>query len=192
MAKSQNIYLKGAGFTLTELLIAVIIGMLIIMVVSSTFLLNQKVFRKGNIKAELSQNARIVLDLMSREIRQAAEIVTTLPSDDTDPNLLAHELEFEDGHTTSQIQYLKYLLANNQLKRQTIVYYFDADPSIYVHWNDVDSFGAPTQNILEEKIIGENFTSLDFFGNSNINIILNLNKGAEQIEMKAVINPRNN
>src|SRR3989344_3596099 len=192
MAKSQNIYLKGAGFTLTELLIAVIIGMLIIMVVSSTFLLNQKVFRKGNIKAELSQNARIVLDLMSREIRQANDIVTVLPPDDTDPNLVSHELEFEDGHTTSQIQYLKYLLENGQLKRRIIVYYFDTDPLTSVRWNDVDAFGPPTQNILEEKIIGENFSSLDFFGSSNINIVLNLNKNNEQIEMKAVINPRNN
>ena len=133
---------------------------------------------------------------MSREIRQAAEIVTTLPADDSDPNLIAHELQFEDGHTETSIQYTRYYLDNGDLKRQIIIYCFDCpepydDPLDYVYWNDTDPFGAPDEHILEDKIIGENFSGLDLYGQDNINIELILEKLGEQVEMKSIINPRN-
>lgn len=178
------------GFTLTELLIAVIIGLLITIMISSIFLLNQRVIRKNNTKSELTQNARITIDLMSREIRQAKEIVTVLPADDTNPPLPS-ELQFEDGHVTSHIQYIKYELSGNQLLRKVIVYYFDSDPGNYVDWDDVDAFGAPDEEILETKIIGENFSNIDFYGNGNIHINLQLENNNEQIEMQTTINPRN-
>jgi len=76
---------KQKGLTLSELTIAVVIGLLILLIISSVFLLNQKVLRKSNAKAELIQNARIAIDLMSREIRQANKIVTTLPASNSDP-----------------------------------------------------------------------------------------------------------
>lgn len=178
------------GFTLTELLVSVIIGLLIIVLVASVFLLNQRVLRKSNTKSELTQNARITIDLMSREIRQAKNIVTVLPADDSNPPL-PHELQFEDGHLTSQIQYIKFYLDGIQLKRQVIVYYFESSPSIYVHWNDVDSFGPPALLILEDKIIGENFSNMDFYGEGNINIDLDLEKNNELIKIKTIISPRN-
>jgi prepilin-type N-terminal cleavage/methylation domain-containing protein len=188
------------GFTLTELLIAVIIALLIVLIVSTIFVLNQKVLRKSNIKAELTQNARITLDLMAREIRQAEEIVTTLPPNDSDPGLIAHELQFEDGQIDTHIQYIKYYLDNSDLKRQIIIYYFDAscggpcppsDPSYYVHWDDTDPFGGPIEEILEDRIIGEYFSNLDFYDPDKINADLILQKQNEQIKIKSIIHPRN-
>ena len=182
--KNQN------GFTLTELLVAVIIGLLISVMVASIFLLNQKVIRKNNTKSELTQNARITIDLMSREIRQAKEIVTVLPTDDSNPPLPS-ELQFEDGHVTSQIQYIKYELSETELHRKIIVYHFDSDPGTYVDWNDIDAFGPPNEEILEDKIIGENFAGIGFYGNGSVNINLDLQNNNEQIEMSTTINPRN-
>ena len=181
---------KQRGFTLTELLVAVIIGLLITVMVSSIFLLNQKVIRKNNTKSELTQNARITIDLMSREIRQAKEIVTVLPINDSSPPLPS-ELQFEDGHTTTHIQYIKYQLSGTELHRKIIVYYFDSDLNTYVDWNDIDAFGLPNEEILEDRIIGENFAGISFYGNGNININLDLQNNNEQIEMSTTINPRN-
>lgn len=180
---------KGAGFTLAELLISIVIGMIIFMIITSTFLLNQRVFRKSNIKAELAQNARITLDLMAREIRQANETVTILPATDTSAPA---ELQFEDGHTNSHIQYIRYYTDGTNLKRQIVVYYFESEPLAYVHWDDVDPFGSPTQAVLQDRIIGENFSDIDFWGSSNINIELVLSKQNETIEIKSIIQPRNN
>ncbi|MDD2807070.1 MAG: prepilin-type N-terminal cleavage/methylation domain-containing protein [Patescibacteria group bacterium] len=180
------------GFTLTELIISMVIALLILIIVSSTFVLNQRVYRKSNTKAELIQNARITLDLMSREIRQATSVVTTLPDDNSIPATVAHELEFQDGHVENTIQYIRYYLSGSDLNRQIVVYYFDTDPSTYVTWDDINAFGPPTLRLIEDKTVGENFGALDFYGNGNINIDLTLTKNNEIFQMKSIINPRNN
>ena len=182
---------KPNGFTLVELTIAITIALLILLIVSATFVLNQRVFRKSNLKSELTQNARITLDLMAREIRQAQDIVTILPENDLNAQTIAHEIEFEDGHITSQIQYIRYYLDNSNLQRQIIVYYFDTDPDTHVYWDDIDAFGSPEMLVLEEKTIGENFSNINFYGTDNINIELTLEKQTEQIQINTLINPRN-
>src|SRR3989338_5171957 len=152
------------GFTIAELIIAIFIGLLLILTVSSIFILNQRTFRKSNIKAELAQNARIVIDLMSREIRQAKSIVTALPADDSDPTAVVHELKFEDGHVTSHIQYVRYYLNGTILQRQILAYYFNTDQTTYVRWNDVNQFGSPTESIIEDKVVCEHFSQINFYG----------------------------
>jgi prepilin-type N-terminal cleavage/methylation domain-containing protein len=179
------------GFTLAELLVAVVIILLILTIVSSAFAVNQRVFRIGNNRAELLQNARIATDLMAREIRQALAITTTLPPDNTDPGLVAHELQFEDGHIVNQIQYIKYYLAGTDLKRQIVVYYFSSDPTTYVHWDDIDPFGGPEESVLEDRLIGEFYSQLDFYGENQIIIDLILDKSNQQVNMQTMINPRN-
>ena len=180
-----------SGFTIAEVLVSIIIGLIILTLVGSIFILSQKVIRKNNTKSELTQNGRITIDLMSREIRQAREIVTVLPIDDSSPPL-PHELQFEDGHTTSQIQYIRYYLSNNNFNRQIIVYYFNSDPTTFVRWDDIDGYGLPTASTTQDRIIGENFNNINFYGNKNININFDLQKNNEQIEMGTIINPRNN
>jgi len=44
---------------------------------------------------------------------------------------------------------------------------------------------------LEEKLIGENFSNLSFYGQDGVNIEFILEKNNEKIEMKSIINPRN-
>ncbi len=187
----SSFFKKQKGFTLSELLIAVLIGLVVLIVVGSAFILNQKVIRKSNTKAELIQNARITLDLMAREIRQAKEVVTVLPPDSSNPELIAHELQFEDGHTNYQIQYIRYYLDGTDLKKQIIVHYFETNPSIYVEWDDVDAFGPPESEVLEDKLIAENFSSINFFGAENIHIEMTLLKKNEGVKIESIINPRN-
>ena len=191
MTKIKFLGKNNHGFTLAETLVSMVIFLLIILIVGNTFIINQKITRQSDTKAELMQNGRIVSDLMAREIRQAKSIVTVLPADNSNPAAVAHELQFQDGHVSSQIQYIRYYLTGTNLNRQIIVYYFDASPNAYVYCNDHDAFGLPKQKILEDKLIGENFSDIDFYGQGLININYILTKNNMAVGLTSVIKPRN-
>lgn len=89
--KSKNI----KGFTLTEMIISVAIFALVLIIVYSSYSLSQRSYLEGENLAELTQNGRVILERISREIRQAKEIATELPQDRTDP---PDEIKFHDGH----------------------------------------------------------------------------------------------
>jgi len=179
---------KNYGFTLTEMLISIVIILLVLLMITSIFIISQRVMRQANYKAELIQNSRVALDLMSREIRQAKFITTTLPETSTNA---PQEIMFEDGHDVSEIKYTKYILIDNKVYRQIFVYYFDTNPEIFVRYNDIDAFGSPNSLLIDEKLIGEYFKDLIFYGVDNINVDMTMEKAGTEIFIKTLINPRN-
>ena len=62
---------KESGFTLVELMIAMTIGLIIMAALSSTFLMQRKIYDVQEQTVEMMQNARAAMDMMSREIRMA-------------------------------------------------------------------------------------------------------------------------
>lgn len=60
-----------AGFTLIELMIAMILGLIVIAGVTSVFLAGQQSFRTNNALAEVEEGSRIAFELMARDIRGA-------------------------------------------------------------------------------------------------------------------------
>jgi len=62
---------NDTGFTLVELLIAMTIGLIILTALSSTFLMQRKIYDVQEQVAEMVQTARAAMDMMSREIRLA-------------------------------------------------------------------------------------------------------------------------
>ena len=62
---------KENGFTLVELLIAMTIGLIILAALSTTFLMQRKIYDIQEQVAEMVQTARAAMDMMSREIRMA-------------------------------------------------------------------------------------------------------------------------
>ena len=83
------------GFTLTEVLVTIVVFALVTGAIYSITLFNQKAYREGETAAEITQNGRVILERMTREIRQAEEIVTVLPEERLNP---AGEILFQDGH----------------------------------------------------------------------------------------------
>jgi len=81
---------KQKGFSLAEMTIVTAILALIISTVYLAYVLNQRVYLAGENVAEITQNGRVILERMTREIRQAKEIVTELPEE--------NEIIFQDGH----------------------------------------------------------------------------------------------
>ncbi len=87
------------GFTLTEVIIVVAIFIFIIIIIYSIYILSQKSYRGGEDVAEITQNGRVVLERLAREIRQTREIATDLPEEQLNP---PSEIEFQDGHTPAR------------------------------------------------------------------------------------------
>jgi len=86
---------QNFGFSLTEMIIVITIFILIVLSVYSVYFLSQRGYLEGENLAEITQNGRVILERMDREIRQAKEIVTDLPGDETGS---PSEIIFQDGH----------------------------------------------------------------------------------------------
>lgn len=86
---------RNFGFTLTETIVAVAIFSLIIITVYSTYALSRRSYLEGENLVEIIQNGRVVLERMSREIRQARKIVSGLPAERVNP---PSEIKFQDGN----------------------------------------------------------------------------------------------
>jgi len=69
----MNYYDKNneRGFTLLEMLLAMTIGLIILAALSSTFFIQRKAYNTQGQIVDMAQNARVAMDMMTREIRMA-------------------------------------------------------------------------------------------------------------------------
>ncbi|MDD5750342.1 MAG: prepilin-type N-terminal cleavage/methylation domain-containing protein [Candidatus Pacebacteria bacterium] len=195
------------GFTIVEILIVVAIFSLMAALIFNVFILSQKFYRKTEDSSELLQNGRIALERISRDLRQASELVTQLPQvPDVPQNPPPSELEFQDGHTPSPYQdlgsnyyYIRYYVNpdTSELHRQYRVYCYDscAACSGYYRWNDSKMEGGDDLHTqpcdLEDKVVAEYVRSLQFWGLGTVNISLSLNKGGQTVDLQTGILGRN-
>lgn len=183
---------NNLGFTIIEVIIAISVSIIIFLIITVIYTLSQNIYNQTDTTAEMTQNGRVILDRMIREIRQTGDIVTEIPETNDDPDTLPEEIMFEDGHSTSQIQYIRYYLDNSDIKRQIVAYYFDDNPTIYVYWFATDVGGQPpSMAVLEDKIIGEYVYDIEFWGDDLININLYLLKGSETQIINTAVYGRN-
>jgi len=182
------------GFTILEIIVSISLFTFAIILVGSMYTLSQKSYNKGASKGELVQNARVSLDRITRELRQSVDIVTDLPEVDDDPeNPPPEEIFFQDGHDISRTTYLRYYLDNSDLKRSWVAYYFDEEPDVYVTYNSVDQHGDPPEElIIEDRIVGEYFNELKFWGVGGlVYISIGLNKGVNSFDIDTSVFSRN-
>lgn len=182
------------GFTLTELLITIAVFLLIIGAVYSGFLLSHKAYKESELAAELTQNGRVVLERITREIRQAKEIATELSEEE--PVEAVSPLDgiiFEDGHGDTTYYYIHYYKEDSSLKREVLGYYFSGNPGTYVPWDAVppESQTLETETLETSKTVGEYITGIKFWGTRVINISLVLGKKQKTIDFNTKIFGRN-
>ena len=60
------------GFTLIELMISLVLGLLVVSAAAGIFLSNQRTFRATEGLARIQENARVAFELMARDLREAA------------------------------------------------------------------------------------------------------------------------
>ncbi len=186
------LHLKNNGFTIIEIIISLFISALIFILLSQVYLLAQNTYLTTDAKAEITQNGRVIVDRMIREIRQTQDIITQLPADSSGQT--PSEIMFQDGHNTSTIQYIRYYLDGTNIKRQIIVYYFADQPDDYVH--SFDTAGAPPHNppiqqIVDERIVGEFVSDIEFYGSPLLYINLYLAKDGRSSVVSTSVYGRN-
>jgi Tfp pilus assembly protein PilW len=179
---------KG-GFTLLETVISIGLFVMAIMLVTSMYAIIQKAYKAGADKAEVTQNARVSLDRMSREIRQAVHFVGNLPNSTT---TATSSLEFQDGHDQSVINYIKYYLSGSNLMREYKYYYFESSPSTHVRWYDLSGSTKPSATTTSSVIIGEYFKDINFYGTSTgVNIKMSIEKNTNIYNIETLLYTRN-
>jgi len=62
------------GFTLVELMIGMIIGLVLLLVIGTVFVSSQGVFREQEDNARVQENGRFALEIIGRSIRQAGHV----------------------------------------------------------------------------------------------------------------------
>jgi len=166
------------AFTLVEILTAVFLGSIIIIAAYSVYLMSYKSYQRHAASAELTQNARIALERMTREVRQTGEILTTAPT----------EIKFQDGHIPSQIQYLTYYLSGTDLHRKLSYYYCSNDSLTKVKWSTPCAPYTLQEEIDSDNVKAEKITSLQFVGTPVITINLTVSDGniSYQFETKTL------
>lgn len=256
------------GFTLIEILITVFLSVIVATIIVASIVLGGRIYEDGREKIELIQNGRVVLNVLTREIRQAERIVTSLPDSEVSAS---EEIIFEDGHLeyvkedgyiqegdsrsivlpnessdedgfyknmyikiiggspelkgevrkivayngdTKEAQlgfplseedyfgleyiidtsayYIKYYIEDNKIYRKVSAYYFSETPELYVSIEAVPPEGQTLEeDILEDRVIGEHFTSLLFWEDKGINILTGLKIKNKEIDLHTKISGRN-
>lgn len=163
------------GFTLVEILTVVFLATLIIVASYTLYLISYQSYQRNSANAELTQNARIALERISRDVRQAVEILTDLP-DDPGLGTPSSELKFQDGHNIlegGQIQYVTYYLSGTDLHRKISHYTFTTSPDEWVLWSTLNEGGnSPTEYTDLDQIKAEKISQLQFWGTQVITIHL--------------------
>jgi len=182
-----------AGFTLIEALVSMSIGVMLLGAVLSIYVLAIRSLSSSENKSELTQNSRIIIERLTRDIRQARSRATIIPSEKDDPeNPPPNYIELQDGHNSDTYQYIKYYLNGTDLRRQVIQYYFSEAPETLVPYDSEDDFGNPPEtNVIEDFLVGQYVSNIIYYGDTLIAVELTLQKSNNTRYTKAEINGRN-
>ncbi len=177
------------GYTLAELLIALAIFALVVVAIFSFLLTAQRVSREGENIAEISENGRIILKKITRELRQTREIVTDLPATSA---ATTDTLEFEDGHRQEPYHYIHYFKEENEVKREVKRYYFPSNPQEFLPWTATSSEEDLSVAITEgPTVVGRYVSKLEFWGEPAVNILVSLEKEGKEADYQTKVFGRN-
>lgn len=169
---------RSKAFTLVELLVAISISSILIVVSVSVYNLFRRSTIADQAKSDLSQNARVALDRLTRELRQTPDIVTQLPASPSDTTVVEpNEIEFEDGNVSvgdpDYLTYHRYYLAGTTLEMDIREYYFASDTSTRVHWNDRDaSNNLPIAHVISTQAVAQDVSGFVLYGQKPVEVIL--------------------
>jgi prepilin-type N-terminal cleavage/methylation domain-containing protein len=185
--------IRRSAFTLTELLVAIMIATILVTVTVSLYNLIRTSISQDQAKAAAAQNARVAADRLSRELRQAPDVVTVLPTSPSNTTVTQpHEIEFEDGHA-NDLSYKRYYLVGTTLELQVKEYYFSSDPTQRVRWNAIGPGGVvPVSAVVSTQDVADMVQSLNFYENQTLLISITTGDGINQAyKLQSTIERRN-
>lgn len=188
--------MRRPAFTLTEVLVATSVIAIALTLIYSIVQVGHRTYLTGERRAELAQNARVIVDRVVREFRQTPELITALPDVPNDPFFLPpDELFFRNGHDLEPTTYIRYWHnpADRTVNRQVVAYAFDdIDPNEYVLFSAVDGEGdPPDEHILDDEIIGEYVDSFTPWGDRTVTLDLSLSRVDTTLQLRTSVLGRN-
>jgi prepilin-type N-terminal cleavage/methylation domain-containing protein len=183
---------KKLGFTLIEVLVAIIVSSILISITVSVYNLFRKSMILDQSKADIAQNGRISLDRLTRELRQTPDVVTTLPNDVNDVSVAQPgQIEFQDGHA-NDLTYRRYYVSGSTLKVDTKEYYFSGNSGVRVPWNASGGQGTLTAHVISTQDIADSIQNISFYGSNQVQIIMNTIGESNQVyPLRTVVYGRN-
>jgi len=165
--------MRKTGFTIIELLVAMIISGILVGIATQTYTLFRKSMNLDQSRAEIAQNGRLVTDRLSRELRQTPDVVTIFPASPNDNSVpQPGEIEFQDGNA-NDLTYRRYYVVNGTLKLDIKQYTFTYAPNQRVLWNAVGNNGeAPTATVLSTQDVADDMQSMVFYGDNLLEMII--------------------
>lgn len=180
--------LGKSGFSLVEVLLVLVSGSIFLLIIFYFYFASRGFYLGVQSKTEVGQNGRIAMDRMVREIRQARYMVSNLPPDQSGA---PSEITFQDGHTDT-IQYIRYYLADTQLKRDLIQYFFASDPNTPVDMNSHDGQGnSPSPSVKDTQVVAEYVTSLQFYGSGSVTVVFSAKYRDKTVDLLTNVAGRN-
>lgn len=154
---SRRLLKEESGFTLTEMLVTIMVMITVFFALHSIFDMSIRVFSFGNDKTEAVENARLGLERMEREVRAAYPYdkangnTTLLPSYSANQITFGNDLNGDRTIDTATEQF-NYTLSGGTLRRngEAVVEFVDALNLAYL-----DRYGATAtseQNIHMVRI----------------------------------------
>jgi len=183
---------QNQGYTLFEILIAITVGVILLGLMLSIYSLSIKSLHFGTTRAELTQDARVMSERMTRDIRESKAIATILPQTKTDQqNPPPKEIEVRDGHGT-ELKYIKYYISDTNLHRQIKRYYFLSNPEISVPFDAEDDFQNPPEvEILSDNVVGQYIQDIIFYGDNIVTFEMKIKKSDSSYTTKTSVYGRN-
>lgn len=94
------------GFTIIEMIVSLVIGMLILGIALSLFYVQRKSFGIQEQLTQMQQNMRVGMDIMSREIRMAGYLATSTPAFSlTEAGTVTFNCDIDGDDVAEQIRY---------------------------------------------------------------------------------------
>jgi len=154
---------KKRSFTLVEMLVVMSLAVVIIIGGYAIYIISLKTYQKNTAQGELAQNARIALERMTRDIRQTMDIVTALG---VDQQHFSPEIEFQNGHLTTPIQYIDFKLVGSDLEFTPVHYAFNPldPPDMWVRHDELINGILPQRITGLPEIKAQKITALEFWG----------------------------
>jgi hypothetical protein len=175
-----------------ELLVALGVSFFIFFIMCAVLVPGVKTCRATTFSLDLTQNARVAVARMVREIRASPQIVTQLPETPYDPNIpVSHTVMFEDGRS-DYVRYVSYYQSGDQLRRRIYTYHLPADPNTPVAFDAYDELDNPAVATLREDVaIAQYLGNLEIWGVETVSLVITFDYHGRQIPCRASIAPRN-
>jgi type II secretory pathway pseudopilin PulG len=191
--------LRKPAYTIIELLVAILISAILLAATVSTYGLFRRSINADQARASLSQNGRVAMDRITRELRLTPEILTTLPTSPSDTSVPEpNSIEFEDGYVASTdpsyLTYHRYYLNGTTLEEDIKQYYFASAPSVRVDAKSVDSSGnAPISSVISTQAIAQEVALFALYGSKPLQVYITTTDlpSGQSYPLRTDVTPRN-